>query len=335
MINLFSLRGAAWAAFVLTLLAQTLLATRAQAHCFVGARFFPATLNVDDPCVADELSLPTVSRFRTGDDPSARETDISAEFSKRITDTFGVSIGSTWTHLHVPGGPNASGFQNLETSFKWQSLTVPDREFVMSVALSIEWGGSGAQSVGAERFSTYTPTLFFGKGFGDLPQNAGWLRAFAVTGQIGYAMPGRRSSINGFDVDPDTGAVTFDTEVHPDRLIWGGSLQYSMPYLKQNVIDLNLPDVFNRLIPIVEVALQTPVANTVTSGTVTTGTINPGLIYAGDKFQLAAEAIIPVNRASGSGVGGMMQLHFYLDDIFPNSIGRPIFTSSSTPGGLR
>ena len=331
----FSSRGAAWAAFVLSLLAPILLASAAQAHCFVGARFLPATLNVDDPCVADELSLPTISRFKTGDDPSARETDISAEFSKRITDTFGVSIGSTWTHLHVPGGPNASGFQNLDTSFKWQALTVPDREFVMSVALNIEWGGSGAQSVGAERFSTYTPTLFFGKGFGDLPQGAGFLRAFAVTGQVGYAVPGRRTSINGFEVDPDSGVVTLDTEVHPDKLIWGGSLQYSMPYLKQNVIDLNLPDVINRLIPIVEVALQTPVANAVTSGTVTTGTINPGLIYAGDKFQLAAEAIIPVNRASGTGVGGMMQLHFYLDDLFPNSIGRPIFTSSSTPGALR
>jgi hypothetical protein len=31
----------------------------------------------------------------------------------------------------------------------------------------------------------------------------------------------------------------------------------------------------------------------------TTGTINPGLIYVGDTYQLAVEAIIPVNRASG------------------------------------
>jgi hypothetical protein len=203
----------------------------------------------------------------------------------------------------------------------------------MSAALNVEWGGTGAQSIGAERFNTYTPTLFFGKGFGDLPQGAGWLRAFAITGQVGYAIPGRRSTINSIDVDPDTGVVTADIEVHPDVLVWGGSLQYSMPYLKSNVIDLGLPDFFNRLIPIVEVALQTPVANTATSGTVTTGTINPGLIYAADKFQVAAEAIIPVNRASGTGVGGMVQLHFYLDDIFPNSIGKPIFASQT--GGPR
>jgi|ERR1043165_7189850 hypothetical protein len=301
----------------------------ASAHCFVGARFLPATLNVDDPCVADELSLPTISRFNNGDDPSARQTDVSGEFSKRITDTFGVSIGSTWTHLRPPGGPSVSGFQNIETSFKWQFLTVPEHEFVMSAALNVEWGRTGAQSVGAEPFNVYTPTLFFGKGFGDLPQGAGWLRAFAITGQVGYAIPGQRQTMSSLDIDPDTGIATADIETHPDVLVWGGTLQYSMPYLKQNVVDLGLPDFFNRLVPIVEVALQTPVANTVTSGTVTTGTINPGLIYAADKFQLAAEAIIPINRQSGTGVGGMVQLHFYLDDIFPNSIGRPIFTSSN------
>lgn len=304
----------------------------ASAHCFVGARFLPATLNIDDPCVADELSLPTISRFKNGDDPSARQTDISAEFSKRITETFGVSIGTTWTHLYPPGGPGVSGFQNVETSFKWQFLTVPEHEFVMSAALNVEWGGTGAQSVGAEGFNVYTPTLFFGKGFGDLPQGAGWLRAFAVTGQVGYAMPGRRSTVNGIDIDPDTGALIADIEVHPDVLVWGGTLQYSMPYLKSNIVDLGLPDFFNRLIPIVEVALQTPVANTITSGTMTTGTINPGFIYAADKFQLAAEAIIPINRASGVGVGAMVQLHFYLDDIFPDSIGRPIFARSTMPG---
>src|SRR5215470_5353289 len=319
----FLLRAAAIAAALMP-------ASEALAHCFIGARFLPATLGVDDPCVADELSLPTVAMFKNGDDPSARQTDVSGEISKRITETFGVSFGTTWTQLRPPGSPNASGFQNLETSFKWQFLTVPEREFVMSAALNIEWGRTGATSVGAEQFNTYTPTLFFGKGFGGLPDAASWLRPFAVTGQVGYAIPGRRSTIAGIDTDPDTGEQTIDVEYNPQVLVWGGTLQYSMPYLKSNVRDFGLPDFINRLIPIVEVAMQTPVANTITSGTVTTGTINPGVIWAGDYFQLAAEALIPVNRASGTGVGALVQLHFYLHDIFPRSIGRPIFASSAS-----
>ena len=43
----------------------------ALAHCFIGPRFLPATLATDDPCVADELSMPTVGWLRTGDIPAA------------------------------------------------------------------------------------------------------------------------------------------------------------------------------------------------------------------------------------------------------------------------
>ena len=316
------------ALMALTLLIPT---SGAWAHCFVGSRFFPATLAIEDPCVADELSLPTVSIFKNGDDPSARQIDISGEFSKRITDSFGVSIGSTWTHLRLPGGPNASGFQNLETTFKYQFLTEPVHELVMSFGLSVEWGRTGSASVGGEPFTAYAPTLFIGKGFGDLPDSVGALRPFAVTAQVAYAIPGRRSTTI-FGIDSDTGDQTIDVEFNPHVLAWGGSLQYSMPYLKSNVTDLGLPDFFNRLIPVVEARFQTPVANTFTSGNGTTGTINPGLIWVGNYFQVAAEAIIPINRASGSGVGGMVQLHMYLDDIFPNSIGKPLFGTPVNSG---
>jgi hypothetical protein len=42
------------------------------AHEIVGNRFFPATLTIDDPGVNDELSLPTVDSFNTGDIPPVR-----------------------------------------------------------------------------------------------------------------------------------------------------------------------------------------------------------------------------------------------------------------------
>src|SRR5881398_3568485 len=91
------------------------------AHEIVGNRFFPATLGIDDPGVNDELSLPTVANFKTGDDPSFRQRDFSGEFSKRITEAFAISFGSTFSHLSAPGGltgMGANGFQNVETTFK-------------------------------------------------------------------------------------------------------------------------------------------------------------------------------------------------------------------------
>ena len=42
--------------------------------------------------------------------------------------------------------------------------------------------------------------------------------------------------------------------------------------------------------------------------------------------------MIPVNRQSGTSVGAIAQLHFFLDDIFPNSIGKPIFGNSIATG---
>jgi hypothetical protein len=306
---------------------------QAAAHEIVGNRFFPATLEIDDPGVNDELSIPTVDAFNTDDIPPVRQRDFSAEFSKRITEAFAISVGTTYTHLGFGGGPTgfgANGFQNLETTFKYRVFKDPEHEFVMSAGLSVEWGGTGVASVGAESFNSYVPTVWFGKGLGDLPDTFSWVRPVAITGQVGYSIPGR-SSTTTFGIDPDTGLSVLDTEFNPRILNWGLTVQYSMPYLKSSVIDLGLPDFVNHLIPLVEAVMQTPVSNTFTSGTITTGTINPGVLWVGNTFQFGIEALIPVNRQSGTNVGVIAQLHFYLDDIDPHGIGKPIFGNAVQP----
>jgi hypothetical protein len=306
--------------------------TQGVAHEIVGNRFVPATIGIDDPGVNDELSLPTVDSFKTGDVPPVRQRDISSEFSKRITEDFAISFGSTYTFLGPidPAAAGANGFQNLDTTFKYRVYKNPEHEFVMSVGLSIEWGGTGAESVGAEPFHHYTPNLYFGKGLGDLPDTLSWIRPVAITGQVGYSIPARNSTTT-LGIDPDTGNPTVDTQFNPRVLNWGATIQYSMPYLKSAVVDLGLPEFINHLIPLVEATLQTPVANTLTSGTMTTGTINPGIIWVGSTFQVAVEALIPINRQSGTNVGVIAQLHLYLDDIDPRGIGKPIFGGPVQP----
>ena len=299
------------------------------AHEIVGNRFFPATLSIDDPGVNDELALPTVDSFNTGDVPPVRQRDISGELSKRITEDFAISFGTTYTFLGPidPTAPGANGFQNLDTTFKYRVFKSPEHEFVLSVGLSVEWGGTGSSTVGADPFNTYAPNIYFGKGLGDLPDTLSWIRPVAITGQVGYAIPARNSTTT-IGIDPGSGLQTVDAEFHPQVLNWGGSIQYSLPYLKSAVVDLGLPEFINHLIPLVEANLQTPVANTLTSGTLTTGTINPGVIWVGTYFQVGIEALIPINRQSGSNVGVIAQLHYYLDDIDPNGIGKPLFGGS-------
>jgi hypothetical protein len=231
---------------------------------------------------------------------------------------FGVSIGDTWSQIRQPGNPTLAGFGNLETTFQYQLMKDAAHEFAMLVGLGVEWGGTGNTGAGlATSYSVLTPSFNFGQGFGQLPDTIGWARPFAVTGQIGYQIP-----TTSFDV----GQGTFIPQV----LAYGGSLQYSMPYLKSEVKDLGLPDLINHLIPIVEAQFATPVANNLGNSFVTTGTINPGVIWVGSYFQVGLEAVIPVNRDSGGGVGFLGQLHLYLDDIFPKSYGQPLIGGISS-----
>ncbi len=99
-------------------------------------------------------------------------------------------------------------------------------------------------------------------------------------------------------------------------------LEYSLPYLASHVKDYGFADFVNQLTPLVEASFQSPVGN---GGGKTTGTVNPGVIWSARHYQVGAEATLPINRDSGRGVGFVVQLHFFLDDLFPRSIGKPIW----------
>lgn len=292
----------------------------AAAHGFAGARFFPATIATDDPFVADELSLPTLSWQKNPGDatgaPATREFDVSVDFARRITANFGIEASATWKTLRTPGSPTVRGFDNVSLGAKYQVFESDAHEAIVSAGVDWDVGHSGAKRVGAESISTVTPTLFFGKGWGDLPHSMAWLRPVAVTGLVGVGIPSRASTTT----IADDGTV--DVERHPHTLQWGIVFEYSIPYLNANVQATGWNDAFNRLIPVVEFAMSTALDR---GSSATTGTVNPGLLWAGRYVQLAAEAAIPVNRAGGSSVGWTLQLHLFLDDLAPKAFGRPLF----------
>jgi hypothetical protein len=294
---------------------------RTYGHGFAGARFFPATLSTDDPFVADELSLPTVSTIRTPDDGGTRQIDISVDIAKRITPQFGIEIGETLTALNPNDGRAANGFGNLELAGKYQFLKNDAHEAIASLGLGVEVGGTGSNSIGADSFSTWAPGIFFGKGFGDLPEAMRFLKPFAVTGQLGVVIP-TSASTRSVTVNDETGERELEIERHPAVLEWGFALEYSVIYLQSQVQNIGLHEPFDRLFPLVEFALETPL-NRAEQGQ-TTGTINPGVIWSGKYFQIGAEAVIPVNERTGTNVGVIAQLHFFLDDLFPHTIGRPV-----------
>src|SRR5262249_11679072 len=149
-------------------------------HGFAGSRFFPATLSTDDPFVNDELSLPTVSSIVTPDEGGTRDTEISVDIAKRITPNLGIEIGEGYINLQPHGERPKNGFGNLELGAKYEFFENDEHEAMLSLGASVEIGGTGNEHVGADTFSTWTPALFFGKGFVDLPNELSFLKPFAL-----------------------------------------------------------------------------------------------------------------------------------------------------------
>jgi len=298
----------------------------ADAHGIAGNRFFPATLVVEDPFVADEAALPTISTHTesaSDEGPKTRETEIEYEFAKRLTSRFGISVGQAYVFRDAKGpGGTAQGFGNVDVGARYQFLLDAAHEAVASLDLGFEIGGTGARRVEADRFSTFSPSLLFGKGFGDLPDSLALLRPVAVTGVIGADIPFERQT-RSVSVDADTGDTDVEIERHPRTLTYGLTLQYSLAYLEANVRNIGLGPVARRLVPLVELAFETPLDGR--GGARTTGTINPGFLWTGEKIQLGLEAIVPINTDSGADVGVRAQLHLYLDDLLSESAGRPLF----------
>ena len=288
----------------------------AWSHGFAGKRFFPATLATDDPFVNDEggFLLSNIKEPGSEDEPSTLATEISAEWAKRITPDFGLAIGGAFQHLDPKGEQTVSNFGNMELGAKYQFLTNAEHEAILSVGVGAEVGGTGAERVGADPFSTVSPTFFFGKGMGDLPDSVKMLRPFAITGVLGVDFP-------TVSTDEQTG------EKPPTTLSWGFSLQYNLQYLQSFVRDVGLGPPFNRMIPLVEFPMETCI-NRACSGQ-TTGFVDPGVIWFGKYIQLGLEAQIPLNSRTGDNVGVLVQVHLFLDDLFPKSIGRPLFGASA------
>jgi hypothetical protein len=289
--------------------AAALPAHEAAAHAYAGDRLFPVTLTMDDPGVADEASVPTFTAQR--DDSSGTPTNgygFNFEFDKRITQDFGVGVNWGWNQNSVTGGKNAGGFQNLFLTAKYQTYVNPEHEFLLSLGVVREFGGTGNINQGADRFGATQPTAYMGKGFGDIPIAA--LRPFAITGELGYTFQ---------DIKINSGG---DNQGGVNSVSAGLSLQYSMPYLRSQVKDLGLPEFVNRLIPLVELTWNVPVGGAIAQPT--TFTVAPGVIYMADSWQFGVEALIPGNTAAGNHVGVIAMFHLFLDDIFPNTLGKPV-----------
>ena len=180
---------------------------------------------------------------------------------------------------------------------------------MFKVGFDVNWAGTGTRTFeGSGGQNTYSPLVVAGLGFGTAPPAVKYLRPFAITAEFSMTTPGQDFAAGVSNVS------TFN---------WGFTLQYSLPYFNSQLTEID-NDFLKHLVPIAEFSFQTPTHNGGVAGVTTTGYFQPGVIYIADKWQIALEAMVPMTRATGHGVGVIGSLDFYLDDI-PNRIDEPIF----------
>jgi len=276
----------------------------ADAYTAAGDRLFQATLLLPQIAPGDEFYVNLFNLPLSGGAPGApgHVNQVNLTWQKTITERFSFSLEESWTRLDQVGGGSAYGWQNLDTALKYLAVSDPDREFLLSVGVDREIGGTGALRVGASNSGATTPQLFFGKGFGDF--DAGYLRPLALLGYTGYQIA--------------------DTRPRPNLVNAGFALQYSIPYLQSKVANIDMPEFMRSLTPMTEVQFSIPGGTSY--GARTTALVAPGVSYAGEGWEIAVEGLIPLSRATGRGFGVTAQFHLSLDFIAPTTIGKPLFS---------
>jgi hypothetical protein len=248
---------------------------------------------------ADELyTTPMTQPLSDG-----RETDVGLTFAKTLTERLGVRFEEEYTWVGRNNASTLTGWQNLDMTTQYLAILDPPHEALVSLGVDREWGGTGTRRVGASPKGATAPTVYFGKGMGDL--DLGYLRPFAVTGSVGYQFA--------------------DAPPRPDNLLTGIALEYSIPYLQSKVRSFALPDIVRGMTPMVETFVTTATTRN-RGGARTNATIGPGFNYAGEGWEFIIEALVPAGRTAGNGLGVAAQLNISLDYFFPDTIGKPLFS---------
>jgi hypothetical protein len=294
----FSARAAAWAG-----LALLFFVLRAHAHGIAGKRMFIEPLVTEDANVKNELVLPS-GGFQVQADGTWRELGFSFEkalYPRRLS--IVVEGGRIYQHTDAE---KLAGWGNLEMGLKWQGFTSERHEFVLGPALFATFPTGSTQV--APHQTSLRPMLLYAKGFGDL--SIGWLRPFAVQGDVGY-----EASVSG---------------PRDRQLVFNEVLTYSIPYLDHWVRQadagysmehslrrgLSRGAVFGNLFPFVEFNGARELNGAPGAASFE---LRPGVLWMGKYLQVSMAANIPVQSPGMEHphTGASVQVDWFLDEIIP------------------
>ena len=266
----------------------------------MGDRVFLEPLITQDPTPANEWDIQP-SWVRSSD---ANTYTIGSSLEKvlwiddRDVSRFSIGGGSDWQHQVPYQGPSKQGFDSLTLFAKWAPYYSLEHEFLMSLAAQIDLptGNTGIQE---SSHTSLGPVFLWEKGMGDLPNSSvvKYLRPFAIQTDFGYL--------------PALGGPTRH-EVFADATI-----EYSLPYLSNNVQDIGLKWPLRNLFVFTEINY-----NQLTTGppgeTFPNLLATPGIAYLSYHFQVSIGTQFALNSASvpGTHAAVLGLLDIFYDSLF-------------------
>jgi hypothetical protein len=290
-----------WHTGAVVLLLCGLAAEQAYAHGVVGQRSFIEPFVTEDVNPKNEF---VIARPEWDHGSDSRNFLLGFGLEKKLADTFSITLDGEWDSVSPtdPQDPQATGFNNLGITLKDAVYINPEHEGIISAAVEAT-PPVGTAKVDAEQDWSFKPFLLYGKGFGDLPGAARWLRPFALQGDGGFEI----------SIDHD----------HTTTLVYNFCLQYSLPYLQSFVYDLGLPWPLNDLIPVTELNFEQGIHGQEAGQAriVTT----PGIVYMDRYVEVGVAGRFPLTDDAHQdlnwGVIGIVDL--FIDDIIPATKWQP------------
>ena len=272
------------------------------AHGVVGDYVFLEPLIAQDPTPANEFDVIGPSWVKNA---NGRTFAISTSIEKVLaTDSeglprFSIGGGTNWSYQSPKDGPNDNGFDDLNVFAKYAFLIVPVHEFLMSIALS-GLIPTGNPHIEAQQHTSLGPTLLWEKALGDLPDAPGirYLRPFGFQGNLGYL-----SALGGH-----TSHQLFASQV----------IEYSLPYLSNEVQDVGLKAPFRNLFLYTEFNYSQFLEGS-PGQTFPQILATPGIAYVGYRFEVSVGTQFALNNASRPGTHAAVigLLDIFYDSIIP------------------
>jgi hypothetical protein len=275
----------------------------ASAHGVVGDYVFLEPLITQDPTPANELDILQPSWVRSSD---ANNYSIGFSMEKILyvddeyVPRFSVGGGSSWSHVSPFTGRSTQGFGDLTLFGKYAFYYSLKHEFMLTIAAQLQLP-TGDKDIQEQNHTSLGPVFLWEKGMGDLPNSRAfkYFRPFGIQTDFGYV--------------PALGGHT-SHHMFADAVI-----EYSLPYLSNNVRDIGLKWPLRNLFLFNEINYDQLISGP-SGETFPTLLATPGLAYVSYHFELALGTQFALNNASvpGTHAAVLGLLDIFYDSIIPH-----------------